>query len=118
MFLGPPCACCVFLRCVAAFSLTFGLVVVMCHARAVRFVHAFFSDVVVRVSALLSRVLFLLSLSALFLFLSVSCSELEVLVGACLSLLPQAVWGIRLLEVICMLLFKIQDFVLVTMSLL
>ena len=35
------------------------MVVVMCHVRAVRFVHAFCSDMVVLVSALLSLVVFL-----------------------------------------------------------
>ena len=50
----------------AAFSLMYVLVMFMLHARAVRFVHAFCSDVVVLVSALLIFVLFFGSFLALF----------------------------------------------------
>ena len=52
----------------AAFSLMLCLVVIMCHVRAVRFVHALCSDVVVLVSALLSLVLFLPLFCLVFLF--------------------------------------------------
>ena len=84
------------LRCVLRFRLCFCLAVVMCHVRAVRFVHALCSDVVVIVPALWFCVLFLL-LFALF----VGCCLFFV----CVFMLPFAVLGIRLLEITCLFLF-------------
>ena len=66
----------------AAFSFMRCLVVVMCHVRAVRFVHALCSDMVVLVSALLSLVLVLPLFCLVLCLLFYSCS----VIGFCFCL--------------------------------